>query len=151
MDTVRAEKKVSVNGTAVGEMGNDFLGVLLDRFDGDAEAEVGEILYVRVKNALEIAAKEIEMAIVENLAQRVIGESESFVAVGVDEGKLVDGVMDLFDVGEQAEAFGGVVAGSEEIDHVARGADRTGFFDDGAGVSGAAAAICEGEAGNAGA
>ena len=151
VNAVGPDEEIGMEGGAVREMDDNFLGMLFDGVDGDAEAEASEVLHVRVEDAFEIAAKEIEVTIVENLAHGGIGDSKFFTASRVDERELVDGIVDLLNIGEKAEAFGGVVTGANEIDHVAFGADRRGLFDERAGISGATAAVREGETGNAGA
>lgn len=48
-----------------------------------------------------------------------IGQAETSPAVAIDKHQLGDGAVDRFQPWQQAQPLGGVVAGPEEVDHIA--------------------------------
>jgi hypothetical protein len=120
MRPVRADQQVDGLAGPVAELHTDTGRVLADDLDGGIEPDrhlVGDLL---AQHGLEVAAEEVEVAAGEQpAAEGRVGQAEAPSAFLVEEDQLGDGAVDRLQPWQQVHPLGGVVAGPEEVDHVA--------------------------------
>jgi hypothetical protein len=120
MHAVGADQQVDDLARPVAEVHLDSGGVLADGVDGDTKPDRHLAADLLVQHGLEVAAEEVEVPAGEQPAtNRRIGQTETSPAFAVDEHQLGDGAVNGFQPRQQAQPLGGIVAGPEEVDHVA--------------------------------
>ncbi len=137
VNPVGSDYQIRAHAGAVRECGIHAIAVLFERADGGSVANVDRPAHLGKQHALQFAAHEVEMVIVEKLAKFGIRDGELLMPSPVEKRQLGDGVVDALEIAEQSKPLGGVVARAEEVDHVAAAARPRRLLDDSAPDSGA--------------